>query len=245
MSRWLLALLLAAAGLSGAQARDALGAIDACLRQLDRNLDVGYQHIAARCPDLAPSLAQSEGAGWLPRAWNRPDSLLSADGLTELRTLLTGPPPAVAGAREPRVAQVAAVLARITQPDAPRGGWWARFKRWLREVLAPPPERADQGWVRRLFADLSVSQAVLEGLAWGAFALVVAVAGGGLVNELRGAGVPTGRERWGVLPARGRAAGGGLAQGPDGGPGARPRRPRPARSAHAPRAGAGQPVATT
>jgi hypothetical protein len=199
MSRWLLPLLLAAVGLPGAQARDAFGAIDACLRQLDRNLDVGYQHIAARCPDLAPSLAQSEWAAWLPRDWNRPDSLLSADGLTELRTLLAGPTPAAAGAREPRVEQVAAVLARITQPDAPRGGWWARFKRWLREVLAPPPERADRGWVRRLFADLNVSQAVLEGIAWGALALVVALAGGVLVNELRVAGLLKGRQR---RPAR-------------------------------------------
>src|SRR6202521_4867745 len=99
MRRWLLALVLAAAGLPGAQARDALGAIDACLRALDRNLDVGYQHVAARCPDLAPSLAQSEWAAWLPRDWNRPESQLSADGLTELRTLLTGPAPAAAGAR--------------------------------------------------------------------------------------------------------------------------------------------------
>src|SRR3977135_966403 len=199
MSRWLLALVLAAAGLPGAKAHDALGAIDACLKQLDRSLDVGYQRIAARCPDLAPSLAQSEWAGWLPRDWNRPDSLLSADGLTELRTLLTGPPPAVAARRATRVAHVGGVLARITQPDAPRGGWWARFKRWLREVLAPPPERADQGWVRRLFADLSVSQAVIEGLAWGALAPGVATGGGVLVNELRVAGLLTGRKR---RPAR-------------------------------------------
>ena len=107
MRRWLLALVLAAAGLPEAQARDALGAIDACLRQLDRNLDVGYPHIAARCPELAPSLAQSEWAAWLPRDWNRPDSLLSADGLTELRTLLTSPPSAAADAREPEDAAVA------------------------------------------------------------------------------------------------------------------------------------------
>src|ERR1700719_981626 len=99
MHRWLLALVLAAAGFPGAQARDALGAIDACLRRLDRNLDVGYQHIAARRPDLAPSLARSECAAWLPRAGTRRDSLLSADGLTQLRTLLTGPPPAAAGGR--------------------------------------------------------------------------------------------------------------------------------------------------
>jgi hypothetical protein len=201
MGRWLLALLLAAAGLPGAQARDALSAIDACLRQLDRSLDVGYQHIAARCPDLAPSLAQSEWAAWLPRDWKRPDNLLSADGLVELRGLLAGAPAAAAGAREPRAAQVAAVLARITQADAPRGGRWARFKQWLREVLAPRPERADQGWVRRLFADLGVSQAVLEGVAWGALALVVALAGAVLVNELRVAGLLKG---WKRRAARGR-----------------------------------------
>src|ERR1700674_1436278 len=113
MRRWLLALVLAAAGLPGAQARDALGASDACLRALDRNLDGGYQHVAARCPAPAPSLAQSEWAAWLPRDWNRPESLLSADGLTELRTLLTSPPPAAGGAREPRGAQVGVVLAAL------------------------------------------------------------------------------------------------------------------------------------
>lgn len=194
MRRWLLALVLAAAGLPGAQARDALGAIDACLRQLDRNLDVGYQHIAARCPDLAPSLAQSEWAAWLPRDWNRADSLLSADGLTELRTLLTGPPPAAAGAREPRVARLAAVLATL-QPDQPRGGWWARFRQWLREALTPPPQRADQGWLRRMIGDIGLSQAVLEGIVWGALLLVIALAGAVVVNELRVAGLLKGGQR--------------------------------------------------
>jgi hypothetical protein len=195
MRRWLLALVLAAAGLPGAQARDALGAIDACLRQLDRNLDVGYQHIAARCPDLAPSLAQSEWAAWLPRDWNRPESLLSADGLTELRTLLTGPPLAAAGAREPRVARVAAVLATLTQPDQPRGGWWARFRQWLREALTPPPQRAEQGWLRRMIGDLGLSQAALEGIVWGALLLVTALAGAVVVNELRVAGLLKGGRR--------------------------------------------------
>src|ERR1700681_2571190 len=203
MRRWLLALVLAAAGLPGAQARDALGAIDACLRQLDRNLDVGYQHIAARCPELAPSLAQSEWAAWLPRDWNRPESLLSADGLTELRTLLTGPPPAAAGAREPRVARVAAVLATLTQPDQPRGSWWARFRQWLREALTPPPQRADQGWLRRMIGDIGLSQAVLEGIVWGALLLVIALAGAVVVNELRVARLLRGGQR---APGTARAA---------------------------------------
>src|SRR6266404_4020984 len=203
MCRWLLALVLAAAGLPGAQARDALGAIDACLRQLDRNLDVGYQHIAARCPDLAPSLAQSEWAAWLPPDWNRPDNLLSADGLTELRTLLTREPASAPDGRAPRVARLAAVLATLTQPDQPRGGWWARFRQWLREALTPPPQRADQGWLRRMIGDMGLSQAVLEGIVWGALWLVIALAVAVVVNQLRVAGVLTGGHR---APGSARAA---------------------------------------
>jgi len=200
MSRWLLALVLAAAGLPGAKAHDARGAIDACLAQLDRVLDVGYQRIAARCPDLTPSLIQSQWAAWLPRDWNQPGNLLSADGLTELRTLLTRQPFAAPDGRAPRVARVAAVLATL-QPDQPRGGWWARFRQWLREALTPPPQRADQGWWRRLITDLGVSQAVLEGIAWGALALVLALVSAVLVNELRVAGLLKG---WKRRSARGR-----------------------------------------
>src|SRR2546430_17414600 len=82
MSRWLLALLLAAPGWPTAGAHDALDAIDGCLRELDPGLDVGYQRIAARCPDLTPTLVQSQYAAWLPRDWNQTGNLLSADGLT-------------------------------------------------------------------------------------------------------------------------------------------------------------------
>src|SRR5437764_1078322 len=95
MSRRLLALLLAAAGWPTAGAHDALDAIDGCLRELDPGLDVGYQRIAARCPDLTPTLVQSQYAAWLPRDWNQTGNLLSADGLTELRALLTREPGAL------------------------------------------------------------------------------------------------------------------------------------------------------
>src|SRR3981081_1647429 len=203
MSRWLLALVLAAAGLPGATAREALGAIDACLAQLDRGLDVGYQRIAARCPDLAPSLMQSQWAAWLPRDWNQPQNLLSADGLMELRTLLTREPVSAPEGRAPRVARVAAVLATLTQADRPRGGWWARFRQWLREALTPPPQHADPGWLRRMIADLCRSQAVLEGIVWGALVLVMALAGAVVMNELRVAGVLAG---WRTAPRDARTA---------------------------------------
>ncbi|HEY0767709.1 MAG TPA: DUF4129 domain-containing protein [Steroidobacteraceae bacterium] len=203
MSRWLLALFLAAAGLPGVQAHDALGAIDACLRQLDRGLDVGYQRIVARCPDLAPSLTQSQWAAWLPRDWNKPDNLLSPDGLTELRTLLTREPSFAPGTRAPHVERVAAVLATITQADRARGGWWFRLKQWLREVLTPRPQGANQGWLRRVIGDLGLSQTVLEGIVWGALLLVIALAAAVVVNELRIAGL---LKRWKPAPARARAA---------------------------------------
>jgi hypothetical protein len=202
MSPWLLALVLAAAGLPGAKAHDALGAIDACLVQLDRGLDVGYQRIAARCPDLTPSLMQSQWAPWLPRDWNQPENLLSADGLTELRTLLTREPASASTGRAPRVARLAAVLATL-QPDRPRGGWWARFRQWLREALTPPPQRAETGWLRRMIADSGLSQAVLDSIVWGALVLVMVLAGAVVMNELRVAGAFAG---WRAAPHSARTA---------------------------------------
>jgi len=195
MSRWLLALLLAAAGWSTAGAHDALDAIDGCLRELDPGLDVGYQRIAARCPDLTPTLVQSQYAAWLPRDWNQTGNLLSADGLTELRALLTREPAATAARGAPSVEHVAALLAKVTQSDQPRAGWWTRLKQWLREVLAPRPERAGESWWRRLIGDARLSDVALEAVGWGAMLLVIALAVVVVINELRVAGVLKARER--------------------------------------------------
>src|SRR5438132_183325 len=195
MSRWLLALLLAAAGWPTAGAHDALDAIDGCLRELDPGLDVGYQRIAARCPDLTPTLVQSQYAAWLPRDWNQTGNLLSADGLTELRALLTREPAATAARGAPSVEHVAALLAKVTQSEQPRAGWWTRLKQWLREVLAPRPERAGESWWRRLIGDARLSDVALEAVGWGAMLLVIALAVVVVINELRVAGVLKARER--------------------------------------------------
>jgi hypothetical protein len=195
MSRWLLALLLTAAGAPLAAARDAVSAIDACIGQLDAGLDVGYARIAERCPDLAPSLEASAAAAWLPADWNKPGNELSAAGLAELRTLLTRQP-SPAGARALRVARLRTLLEGLAANDRRGGGWWARFKEWLREVLARrPPGQEDPGWLRRLIGDLGVSQAVLEASVWGALAVVIALATTIVVNELRIAGLFSGWRR--------------------------------------------------
>ena len=208
MRHWLLALLLTTAGAPLASARDAVAAIDVCIARLDAGLDVGFTRIAEHCPDLAPSLAGSAAAAWLPPDWDKPGNELSAEGLAELRTLLTRQPAALS-ARAPRVARVAAVLAGLAASDQRQRGWWARFRQWLREVLARRPPEEDSGWLKRLIGDISLPQALLRVIAWSALAVVIALAAAIVVNELRIAGL-VGRSRRRAAPAAGDSAAGHL-----------------------------------
>jgi hypothetical protein len=197
MRRWLLALTLLATAAPLA-AVEPVAAIDACVRQLDRELDVGYARVAQHCPDLAASLSGSPIAPWLPRDWNKAGNDLSADGLTELRTLLSRPAPAET-VRAPRVAGLAAVMATLHVSEPPHHGWWSRFKDWLRELFSPRPEEADSGWLRSLFG--SIDFRAREVISWLALAAVIALAIVIVANELRVAGL-LGRAR----PRRVRAA---------------------------------------
>jgi hypothetical protein len=192
----LLALLLAGAAThAGAAAQDPLPALDACIAALDRSLDIGYARIAARCPSLTRTLLDSPAAAWLPADWNRPDNGLSAQGLSDLRALLAREPAPVS-ARRLDTSRVAAVLSRITQTQPQPRAWWPRLKQWLRELFTPRAgdERGPGLW-RRLFGDLELGRTVLRAIVWAALALVVAVAAGVVINELRVAGMLRGRRR--------------------------------------------------
>ena len=182
MTRALLALLLAAALPPCAQARDALEAIDDCVARLDTELDVGYARIAARCPDLTAALAESSFAPWLPADWKRPDNQLSAAGLSELRAQLARE----SGRRDnrrpaPRTERVAAALATVAHDAAGSIGWWQRLKDWLRRILATHAQ-TDSGWLRRWLAGLELSSSTTQLITWTAFALVVMLAAGIVIN---------------------------------------------------------------
>jgi hypothetical protein len=206
MKRSLLALLLMACGTAPVAADDVVAAIDSCIHALDPSLDVGYGHVAERCPELARVLASSRYAAWLPPDWNRADNALSIGGLVELRRLLTAPhaPTAV---RAPRVTQLAAVLSGLHQSDSAKLGWWARCKQWLRDLFAPQPEVEERSWLERLLANIDLSQSLTRAIVWGALLLVVLLSGGIVANELRVAGWWRARERAGSgLPAHGSSA---------------------------------------
>ncbi|MBV8307793.1 MAG: hypothetical protein JO274_09970 [Gammaproteobacteria bacterium] len=190
----LLALLLAAAAMPAVQARDALQAIDDCLPRLDSDLDVGYARISARCPDLAAALSASAFAPWLPADWSRPDNELSSAGLSELRAQLAreSSPGANAGPA-PRSERVGAVLAAVARSEEHAGrSWWQRFKDWL-SGLVSARQHGGEGWLTRWLPQLQLSTGTAEVIGWAAVALVVVLAAGIVLNELRIAGVFTRR----------------------------------------------------
>jgi hypothetical protein len=209
MARALLALLLAFAGAGHAREPDALAALDACAGELDPSLDVGYEHIAARCPDLTGKLEQSPWAAWLPAGWKTPGNQLNAESLRALHEALQRESTATAGTRELHPQRVHAVLERIAQPQRAPEGWWPRLKRWLRELLTRAPQD-DYGWLRRLLGGVSIDKAVLRLSAAVSIALLIALALAVVINELRVAGLlRRARERSG-RPASGSAVRGGL-----------------------------------
>jgi hypothetical protein len=177
-----------------AAAEEAIAAIDSCIHDLDPSLDVGYERVAERCPQLPRSLAASRYAAWLPPDWNRPDNQLSVGGLVELRKLLTRPD-APAAVRAPRVTQLAAVLSELDRNDSAKLGWWARLKQWLRNIFAPQPALRERSWLERLIGSIDLSQSVTRAIVWAALVLVGLLAGGIAVNELRVAGWWRARQR--------------------------------------------------
>ncbi len=201
MSRGLLALMLMLAATPALAARDALTAIDGCIAKLDAELDVGYEKIAARCPDLTPSLEHSPWAAWLPSDWMKPQNTLSAAGLRQLRVLIVREAARPGAAHGPRTASLARVLAGLKASAGGQRSWWQRFKDWLREALQPGVAQPRHGWLRRLIDSLGLSGALLDAITCGALALVGLLAGAIVANELRAAGVWRALRRGGTARA--------------------------------------------
>jgi hypothetical protein len=188
----LLPLLLA---IPAAHASDPLQTLDDCLANLDGTTDVGYERIAARCPQLTPVLSGSAVAGWLPPDWKQPGNALSSRSLGELRAVLLRELGTHQARPAPDTKAVAAVLAAVTESESVPRSWWARLKGWLHEALTPHRRSGSDSWVQRWASGISLPRAVRRLIGWAALALVVGTAASVIVNELKVAGVLATRNR--------------------------------------------------
>jgi hypothetical protein len=182
-------------------------AIDTCLERLNPEIDIGYERISARCPDLARRVEESGWSVWLPQDWKRPGNDLSAGGLRQLEELLAADGTTY---RRLTVVGLPAVLASLAGDSAAEShGWWTRTKAWLRDVFERGEEE-DDDWFSRFVAQNGFSQVALELVSYVALALVVVFAVIIVVNEVRVSGLPrrlwrrfVGRRRQVVLGAGG------------------------------------------
>jgi hypothetical protein len=180
---------------AGVGAQDLLEAIDSCVRQLNPDIDIGYERIVARCPNLVRRLDESRWSVWLPRDWRQPGNDLSAAGLRELRELVSRELTSRERARAPSVARVPDVLASLARTHDERSGLWGRTKAWLRDFLERREQATDDGWITRMVGQNGLSQAVIELTSYVALTLVVLLAVSIVFNELRVSGVLGGLRR--------------------------------------------------
>jgi hypothetical protein len=174
-------------GARGPGAAVSMPNIGSCVSRLDSQLDIGYDRIAARCPELAHQLEGGVWAPWLPRGWNESGNDLSAGGLREFREVVERETNASGSSAAPDVRRLHTILAALVRSRNESG--WSRFKSWLRSILERREEPTDESWLTRMVSHAGVSQSVIRLITYSALAAVVLLAGIIVVNEARTAGL--------------------------------------------------------
>jgi hypothetical protein len=178
--------------------------LDQCVARLDPELDIGYDRIAARCPELTRSLEASGWSAWLPSDWKRPGNDLSAASLAELRRLAARELATHRGGQVLGVERLDAVLAELGQPGS--NGVGHRWLAWLHALLGRPEDPDNFG---QAFERVGLSDAPIELLARAGLAVIVALAVLIVLKELHLAGVMRwplrAPQRWEETPGAPRA----------------------------------------
>jgi hypothetical protein len=200
-ARTLLALALAFAG--GASAQDAQSyeeLILSCSEQ-DAADAVGIEQLEEQCPGLEEALIETGYDAFLSASQL---DALTVHGLVDLGQLARRyrQPPGSADALEPAALESILVSLQREQPVENAPGWYARLKKWLRNMLRQADGQSDS-WLSRWLDDVEMSQATRNVIFYGAIAMVILLAIAVLVNELRAAGFGRGgRRKRGELAAQ-------------------------------------------
>jgi len=181
--------LIARAAPAAVPDEEAIRAIDRCVAVLEVDVDLGFERINARCPELVRRMQRSDWAAWLPAGWDDPYNDVSARSLAQLEMLVFRELDLERGPRRPDVAALRPIVADVALRNQKGGGAWARFEAWLKRLLKTPASHAQDSSLERITRGVSVPQAILEIVTYGTLAIIVALAVFILINEWRVAGI--------------------------------------------------------
>lgn len=173
---------------SGADIATSPAAIIARCSQEDTEA-IGVKQLESPCPGIEHALVEFGYAPFLSQA--QLDGLTTY-GLVDLQHLAQRYTPGneAQSAREMDVTRLDSILHSIEEPTRAelQPGLFERLKRWLRKVF--DRQAANPGsWLNQWLPDLTLPEAVSKALGYLLIGIVIAVAIGVLVNELRAAGV--------------------------------------------------------
>jgi hypothetical protein len=164
-------------------------AIDACTPRLDAQIDVGYERVAARCPDLARALEQSGVEQWLPQGWKETRNNLSVGSLNELRAVVERELGTQVPSHKPRVERLNEVLVSLGDQHRHGNRTWLRFRKWLRDLIDRRDRAAHEDWFDRMVSRVGVADAIVEVATYVALGAMVVLALIVVLNELTAAGL--------------------------------------------------------
>lgn len=173
--------LFAAPAVFAQEDRSARQVLDECIDSVEPDV-IGMPALEEKCPGLEQALVD---LGLDPFLSDSQWDTVGAYGLMSLRGVLdrySAPPPA----RSVPAESLRSILDELKQPaQAERPlTWLERFKRWLRTFLGQQESEKDS-WLSRWLSGHSLSETARNILVYSLLTLVVLIAVGVVVNEVR------------------------------------------------------------
>ena len=172
----------------------ALRVVEACRARLDPRVDVGFQRIQRRCPELARALANAPWRDLLPRDLADRRDELSAESLRALVVLVREAGDSAATRPAPQPETLAPVLAELGAQGQQGATRWERFKRWLEKKLDSRDDD-EEGVLDKWSRQLQTSEGIAQAITYVGYALVAALVLFVIAAELRAAGLLSARRR--------------------------------------------------
>jgi hypothetical protein len=195
MKRTLLLLgLLCTAGVAAAD-DPALRAVEACRARLEARVDIGFDRLRQRCPDLMPALEKAPWRDLLPSTLGQRREQISAESLRALEELVRHSQGGGATRSAPSRESLAQVLAELGENGKQGATRWEQFKHWLKQKFSRRDAEDKAGWLEKWTRQLRTSEGVARVITYVGYALVVGLALLVIWAELRAAGLLGGTTR--------------------------------------------------